>query len=159
LQKPCGPPFKLTAGGTWSRRTDCRLIAPALRWSWKSRRDAIRSVGSGAMSDEAVSHIVDGRLLEVLQSAQQGVGKDLASEIKRLQARITSLEAEIANYDVMRTPLTVVLEQRITQLQQDTASLRTSSADTLHRLQERESQLAGLQAKLSEHIQEVHRLR
>jgi chromosome segregation ATPase len=111
------------------------------------------------MSDEPVPHIVDEGLLQILQSAQEDLARDLASEIKRLQARITSLEAEIANYDVARTPLTVVLEQRITKLQQDNASLGMKAADALQRLQERENQLAQLQAEVADHNQEMHRLR
>src|SRR5262249_25730072 len=111
------------------------------------------------MSDETVPHIVDGGLLQVLQSAQEGVARDLASEIKRLQSRITSLEAEIGKHEVERTPLTAVLEQRIARLQQDNDSLGMSAADTLQRLQERERQLAQLQAELAAHVQEVHQLR
>ena len=40
------------------------------------------------MSDEPVPHIVDERLLQILQAAHEGSARDLGSEIKRLQARI-----------------------------------------------------------------------
>src|SRR5262245_18564998 len=110
------------------------------------------------MSDESVPHIVDKGLLQILQSAHDGSARDLASEITRLRARVGSLEAEIANYDVARPPLAAVLEQRLNRLQQDNESLGVSAADALQRLQERESQLAQRQAELADHIQEMHRL-
>src|SRR5262245_51819493 len=111
------------------------------------------------MSDEPMPHIVDKGLLQILQAANEGSARDLASEIKRLQAQVASLETEIKNYQFEKTPLAGVLEQRIAKLQEDNATLGDNVADALRRLQERESQLTRVQGEIADYAQEVQRLR
>jgi hypothetical protein len=110
------------------------------------------------MSVEPVPHIVDERLLQILQEAHEGSAKDLAAEIKRLQARITSLEAEIAIHDVAQTNLARKLEsceaenqvlrfehdrqaKRASEFQAHVSVLTESATETARRLQQCEAEL------------------
>src|SRR5215216_6099649 len=92
-------------------------------------------------------------LPEILSSATEGAARDLASEIKRLKAQIASLEAELKQYQMAKTPLTTALgkqlanlqeasEKRFAKLQEDNASLAEAMADTTRRIQQRENELA-----------------